>query len=69
MTSLLSLRAEFHTINIIIAIVLNIALVYVVLKASSRLERILGKTGIAIVRKAFGIILLAMAVKLFRTNI
>ncbi|MEM9024818.1 MAG: MarC family protein, partial [Bacteroidota bacterium] len=69
MTSLLSLRAEFEAINILVAIVVNVVFVYLVLKTSGRLERLLGTTGIAIVRKAFGIILLAMAVKLFRTNL
>jgi len=68
MTSLLSLRAEFEVVNIIIAIVLNMIVVYAVLKSSSLIERILGSGGIAVLRKVFGIILLAIAVKLFRTN-
>ena len=68
MTSLLSLRAEYHVINIIIAIVINILIVYVILKSSKRIERFLGRTGINIIRKVFGIILLAIAVKLFATN-
>lgn len=69
MTSLLSLRAEYHVENIIVAIVVNIIFVYFVLKASKRIEKILGKTGISIIRKVFGVILLAIAVKLFTTNI
>lgn len=69
MTSLLSLRAEYHVENIIIAIVINIIFVYFVLKSSQRIEKILGKTGISIIRKVFGVILLAIAVKLFATNI
>ncbi len=69
MTSLLSLRAEYEVQNIIIAIFLNVALVYAVLKTTRRIEKLLGPTGIAVIRKAFGIILLAIAVKLFRTNI
>ncbi len=68
MTSLLSLRAEFATINIIFAIIINIIVVYIVLKSSTLIERVLGPGGIAILRKIFGIILLAIAVKLFRTN-
>jgi len=68
MTSLLSLRAEYHVINIIIAIVINILIVYIILKSSKRIERILGRTGISIIRKVFGVILLAIAVKLFATN-
>lgn len=69
MTSLLSLRAEYETINIISAIVINIIFVYFVLKASSKIERILGKQGIGVIRKIFGVILLAIAVKLFAANI
>lgn len=69
MTSLLSLRAEYDLINIIVAIVINILIVYVILKFSSKLEKILGKQGINIIRKIFGIVLLAIAVKLFATNV
>lgn len=68
MTSLLSLRAEYAVENIVIAIVINVILVYAVLKSSVFIEKILGKGGIAIVRKVFGVILLAIAVKLFKTN-
>ena len=59
MTSLLSLRAEYDFVNIIVAIVINILIVYIILKSSSRLEKILGKQGINIIRKVFGIILLS----------
>jgi multiple antibiotic resistance protein len=69
MTTLLSLRAEFQTINIIIAIILNIILVYIVLKSSSRIERMLGKNGLGVIRKTFGVVLLAIAVKLFAANV
>lgn len=69
MTSLLSLRAEYAWENIVVAIVINIAIVYGTLKLTNRIERLLGPTGIAIIRKVFGIILLAIAVKLFKTNI
>ncbi len=69
LTSILSLRAEFHTVNILIAIILNSIFVYGVLKSSGKIERIIGKAGIAVIRKVFGIILLAIAVKLFVTNI
>lgn len=69
MTSILSLRAEYESINIAIAIVLNIAYVYLVLRMSGWFERKLGKSGIAIIEKVFGIILLAIAVKLFTTGI
>lgn len=69
MTTLLSLKAQYHDINIIVAICLNIILVYIVLKSSSKIEKILGKTGLGIIRKVFGVVLLAIAVKLFATNI
>ena len=69
LTSILSLKAELHTINIIIGITLNLILVYIVLKKSDVIERVLGKAGISVIRKVFGIILLAIAVKLFTTNI
>ena len=68
MTSILSLRAEYETINIVIAIVLNIILVWIVLKLTNRIERLLGTGGIAVLQKVFGIILLAIAVKLFTNN-
>ena len=69
LTTLLSLRAEFAIENIIVAVVLNIIFLYVVLKTSSRIERLIGPTGIQIIRKIFGVILLAISVKLFATNI
>ena len=69
MTSLVSIRAEFATINILIAIVANMIVVYAVLKNTERLERVLGPGGLSILRKVFGIILLAIAVKLFFTNL
>jgi len=69
MTTLLSLRAEYETINIIVAIVINIIFVFIVLKSSGKIERFLGKQGINVIRKIFGVILLAIAVKLFASNI
>jgi len=69
MTTLLSIRSEFHTINIIIAIILNILLVYGVLKSSSKIERVMTKNGLSILRKVFGVVLLAIAVKLFAANV
>ncbi len=69
LTTLLSLRAEYNIWNIIIAIVLNIVIIYAVLKTSGKLQRILGKNGIMIIQKVFGVILLAIAVKLFTSNI
>jgi len=69
MTTLLSLKAEFQTINIIAAIILNIILVYVVLKLSAKIEKILGENGLGVIRKTFGVVLLAIAVKLFAANV
>ncbi|MCM4171770.1 MarC family protein [Arenibacter sp. TNZ] len=68
-TTLLSLRAEYYVENIIVAIIINVIFVYIVLKSSSRIEHILGKNGLNVVRKIFGVILLAIAVKLFTSNI
>lgn len=67
-TTLLSLRAEYHTINILIALVLNMIFVYLVLRLTDFFERLLGPGGLHIIRKFFGIILLAIAIKLFTTN-
>lgn len=69
MTTLISLRAAYESPNIIIAVVLNMALVFLVLKLTRRIERLLGPGGIAIVKKVFGIILLAIAIKLFAENV
>ncbi len=69
LTTLLSLRAEYAIENIIIAVLINILFIYIVLKTSGKLQRILGKNGIIIIRKVFGVILLAIAVKLFTSNI
>ncbi len=69
LTSILSLRAEYATINIVIAIIVNIIFMYIVLKTSSKIEKLIGENGINIIRKIFGVILLAIAVKLFTTNI
>lgn len=69
MTTLLSLRSQFHSENIVIAILINIILVYFVLKSSSKIEKWLGTTGLGVVRKTFGVVLLAIAVKLFAANV
>lgn len=69
LTTLLSLKSEFHTENIIIAVVINVLVIFLVLKTSSRIERIIGQNGIDIIRKVFGVVLLAIAVKLFTSNI
>ncbi len=68
MTSIISLRAEFDQLNILIAIFINIVLVFLVLKLTGKIEKLLGDAGIAILQKVFGIILLAISVKLFTSN-
>lgn len=68
-TTLLSLRAEYAPINIILALILNMVWVYIVLKLTDLIERILGKGGIYVIRKFFGIILLAISARLFTANI
>lgn len=69
LTTLLSIKSEFHTENIITAVIVNVLVIYIVLKTSSRIERFIGQNGINIVRKIFGVVLLAIAVKLFTSNI
>ena len=68
-TTLLSLRAEYASVNIVIALILNMIWVYFVVRMTTRIERFFGKGGIYIVRKFFGIILLAISVRLFTVNI
>ena len=68
-TTLLSLRAEYASVNIIVALILNMLWVYFVVRMTRKVERVLGKGGIFLIRKFFGIILLAISVKLFMSNI
>ncbi len=68
LTTLLSMRAQYNIASLLIGICINVAIVFVVLKNMKYLEKFLGVGGIAILRKVFGIILLAIAVKIFRTN-
>ena len=68
MTTLLSLKTQYQTQDILVGIVLNTMFVYLVLKNVQWIEKLLGKTGVNILRKAFGVILLAIAIKLFRSN-
>jgi multiple antibiotic resistance protein len=68
-TTILSLRAEFEAVNILVAILLNMGIVVLVLLLTNRIERFLGRLGLIVIKKAFGIILLAIAVKLFAGNI
>jgi len=69
LTTLLSLRAEYEIENIILAVLMNVIVIYIVLKTSRRIERLIGQNGISIIRKVFGVILLAIAIKLFAQNV
>ncbi|MGB0135878.1 MAG: MarC family protein [Flavobacteriales bacterium] len=69
MTSIISLQAEYQPENILVAIVVNIVVVFTVLKLTKRIENVLGEGGVAVLKKVFGVILLAIAVKLFSTNL
>lgn len=68
-TTLLSMRAEYHVINIILAVVLNITIVYLVLRYLDLVKKLLGESGAYILRKFFGVILMAIAVKLLTSNL
>jgi len=68
LTTILSLKAEFQTINIFIGLTLNMVVVYLVLRLTKMFERLLGKGGLQILKKVFGVILLSIAIKLFLTN-
>jgi multiple antibiotic resistance protein len=69
LTTIMSLKAEFQTINILIAILINLIVVFLTLRSINFIERILQPSGISVVRKFFGIILLAIAVKIFKSNV
>ena len=69
LTTILTLKAEFEQVNIAIGILLNLVFVYAVLKSTNWLERKLGKTGLDVLRRIFGIILLSIAVKIFKSNV
>lgn len=69
LTTIMSLKSEFQPINIYIGILINLVFIYIVLKSTKRIERILGKGGLMVIRKFFGVILLAIAVRIFKTNI
>ncbi len=69
LTTILSLRSQYSNANIIIGIIVNLVLVFLVLKSSSKIEKLLGAGGLSVIRKIFGVVLLAIAVKLFSTNV
>ncbi len=69
LTTIISLRAVYEEINILSGIILNILIVYSVLRSSSWLERVIGESGFSVLRRVFGVILLAIAVKIFKSNV
>lgn len=69
LTTLISIKAEYDELNILVGIIINLAFVYLVLKSTNWLERKIGEGGIGIIQKIFGIILLSIAIKLFKDNI
>jgi multiple antibiotic resistance protein len=69
LTTILSLRAVYEETNILIGIILNLIFVYIVLRSSGWLEQKIGKSGFVVLRKVFGVILLAIAVKIFKSNL
>ena len=69
MTTIISLKAAYQEENIVVGILLNLLVVYIVLRTSQQLEKILGPTGADILRKVFGMILIAISIKLIKTNL
>jgi multiple antibiotic resistance protein len=69
LTTILSLRAVYQELNIVIGMVLNLVIVYTVLRSSAWLERVIGESGFAVLRRIFGVILLAIALKIFKSNV
>lgn len=69
LTTIMSLKADFGQYNILAGICLNLLIVYIVLRSLNYIERLLGKAGLMVLRKFFGVILLAIAVKIFKSNI
>lgn len=67
-TTVLSLKAEYQTINIFVALILNSILVFLVLRLTTFFEKFLGAGGVQILKKVFGVILLSISIKLFLTN-
>lgn len=69
LTTVMSIKSIYHQYNILIAILLNLCIIFIALKSLNWLERMLGPSGILVIRKFFGVILIAIAVKMFRTNL
>ncbi|MFV0483226.1 MAG: MarC family protein [Bacteroidales bacterium] len=68
-TTLLAMRAEYHMVNIVVALFLNMVVVFIVLRSTSKIERVVGEAGLFVLKKFFGVIVLAISVKLFLNNL
>jgi multiple antibiotic resistance protein len=69
LTTIMSLKADFHFYDILTGILINLVVIYIVLRSLNFIERMLGEAGLMVVRKFFGVILLAIAVKIFKSNL
>ncbi len=69
LTTIMSLKATYHSFNILIAITINLIVIFIILRSLRLVERLLGPSGITVVRKFFGVILLAIAIKIFKNNL
>ncbi len=68
LTTIMSLKADYYAINIFAGIIANLLFIYIVLKSMDRIEKLLGEGGLMVIRKFFGVILIAIAVKIFKSN-
>jgi multiple antibiotic resistance protein len=68
LTTVMSIKSLYHQYNILFAILINLVIIFIALKTLNWIEKMLGQSGILVIRKFFGVILLAIAVKMFRTN-
>ncbi len=68
LTTIMSLKATYHAYNILIGILINLIIIFIILRSLKLIERVLGPSGISVIRKFFGVILLAIAIKIFRDN-
>lgn len=69
LTTIMSLKATYHAYNILIAILINLVIIFLILRSLKVIEKALGPSGILVVRKFFGVILLAIAIKIFKNNL
>lgn len=68
LTTILSLKSAYHQYNVLIGILVNLVIIFVIIRSLNAMEKLLGPAGILVIRKFFGVILIAIAVKIFREN-